>query len=379
MKRYLALVLCLLLAAGASACSAQPKDPVIATVNGTSLYRSDFDAPFNMYLNQYKAAGYDMTSESNLQAVQDMVFSTLINGEVIYQKAVQEKIALSSDEQTQNDASAQAQFNSLLSSYAAQAKNSGAADPDAEGKKDFDAALAAAGYTEETFLAQLKDEMEKTLLANKLQDSVTSGVTFTEADAKAQFASDIAAQKSAFDADPSAYENAQNGFDAGSGSVPLYAPEGYVRVKHILVTSEASASSLEERLKAGEDFDALMAQYGTDPGMQQEPNKSLGYLVGKTTSFVQEFKDAALALTNAGDLSEPIKSDYGYHIIKLVAKIAPGERAFDDVKDAYIAGKLNELKEEKFQSELDAWMKEAKIVRYEDRIRDAGRTATPTP
>ena len=379
MKRYLALALCLLLAVTSAACAKKANDPVIATVNGTELYRSDFDSPFNMYLTQYKSAGYDMTAETNLQALQDLVLTTLINGEVIYQQAVQQKFALTADEEAKNTSDAQAQLDNLLSAYTAQAQANNSADPSKDGRTAFDNALKAAGYTEETYLAQLKDQMKKTALANKLENSATASVTLSDTDAQTQFTADVAAEKASYDADPSAYETAQNNYDAGAGVIPVYTPAGFVRIKHILVASEASASSLEESLKAGEDFDTLMAQYGIDPGMKQDPNKTLGYLVGPSTNFMQEFKDAALALQNVGDLSAPVKTDYGYHIIKLVAKIAPGERAFADVKDAYIAGKLKELKNQKFQSELDAWMKAAKIVKYTDRIRTAGREATVAP
>lgn len=377
MKRTLALILCLLLSIGGTACAKKANDPVIATVNGTQLYYSDFNGPFQLYYNYYKSNGVDLTSQANMQALQDLVLTNLISAEVIYQQAVQQKLTLTPEEETKNNADAQTEYDNRLAAYVANAKAANSADADKDGRAAFDKDLVSSGYTQQTYLAQLKDEMKKTLMAGKLQDAATASVAFSEDEAKVQYASELASEKASYDANPSAFETAQNNYDAGSGVIPLYAPAGFVRVKHILVADEAAANSLIERLKGGEDFDALMAQFGTDPGMKQDPNKTLGYLVGPSTNFMQAFKDAALALSNVGDITAPVKTDYGYHIIKLVAKIAPGERAFDDIKDAYIAGKLKALKAQKFQSELDSWMKAAKIKKYEDNIRAAGRSATP--
>jgi parvulin-like peptidyl-prolyl isomerase len=186
-------------------------------------------------------------------------------------------------------------------------------------------------------------------------------------------------QRTAYTSDPAAFEAAQSAYEAGTGTMPLYVPEGYVRVKHILVDDEATANDLVKRIDAGEDFDALMAEYGTDPGMQAEPNKTLGYLLGESTSFVPEFKAAGLALVNVGDHSAPVKSQFGYHIIKLVEKLQSGDRAFETVKDAYMAGTLQTLKQEAYEAEVERWTQEAEIVSYVGRIRSLGAAVTATP
>ena len=98
---------------------------------------------------------------------------------------------------------------------------------------------------------------------------------------------------------------------------------------------EPTVDEVEEKLAAGEDFDALMEQYGQDPGMQTSPAKENGYPVSAdSTNWVTEFRDAAMALENVGDVSEPVRSEYGIHIIKYVSDAVEGEVGLDAVRDA---------------------------------------------
>lgn len=114
---------------------------------------------------------------------------------------------------------------------------------------------------------------------------------------------------------------------ASNEQVKNYANENYVHVKHVLVstmnennkelTGEAFdektklANDISERAKNGEDFDALVKQYGEDPGMQATPE-------GYTFTYgmmVKEFEDKSFELA-VGEISEPVKTSYGYHIIQ---------------------------------------------------------------
>lgn len=84
--------------------------------------------------------------------------------------------------------------------------------------------------------------------------------------------------------------------------------------KHILVDDEATASAVIALLQANpsmETFDALLAQYGTDPGMTSNPN---GYLF-TDGDMVAEFENAVKAMPPNGFNNVPVKSQFGYHII----------------------------------------------------------------
>lgn len=379
MKRIAVFTLCLLLMLSAAACAKDPGDTVIATVNKTDILQREFEGPFNMYLAQYSQAGYDMQNAENLKALQDIVFNTLVRSEVIYQQAVAQGIVLTDEEKADVAAEAQAQYDALLSSYVQQAQASGSDNAEALGKQNFEAALKAEGYTAQSFRTELEKDMQRSALTAKLEEKIKSGITLSVEDAKARYETDLNEQRTAYTSDPSAFETAQNAYEAGIGIPPVYVPEGFVRVKHILVADEATANDLIKRIDAGEDFDALMDEYGTDPGMQVEPNRTLGYLLGANTSFVPEFKAAGLALENVGDHSAPVQSQFGYHIIKLVEKLQSGERAFDSIKDEYVARVLDSLQQEAYEAEVERWTEEADIVSYIGRIRSLGTTSTTTP
>ena len=98
---------------------------------------------------------------------------------------------------------------------------------------------------------------------------------------------------------------------AKSEEVKEMCKESYIRAKHILVDDEATAEVVLAKIAAGEDFDALVAEYGKDPGMER--NKD-GY-VFTYGEMVKPFEEAAFALEEGG-VSRPVKSDFGYHIIK---------------------------------------------------------------
>lgn len=73
----------------------------------------------------------------------------------------------------------------------------------------------------------------------------------------------------------------------------------------------ARATEVYEKAAAGEDFDELIKQYGEDPGMENSPE---GYTFTKG-KMVDEFYNAAMAL-DVGEISHPVRSSYGFHIIK---------------------------------------------------------------
>ncbi|MBE7024698.1 MAG: hypothetical protein E7408_01415 [Ruminococcaceae bacterium] len=90
--------------------------------------------------------------------------------------------------------------------------------------------------------------------------------------------------------------------------------ENYVCAKHILVEDEETAKAVYARAVAGEDFDALIAEYNTDPGMEANPN---GYVFTKG-EMVPSFEEAAFAAA-VDSITEPVQSVYGYHIIRRLA------------------------------------------------------------
>ncbi|HFK1549802.1 peptidylprolyl isomerase [Bacillus cereus] len=104
-----------------------------------------------------------------------------------------------------------------------------------------------------------------------------------------------------------------------------YKPE--IKASHILVKDEATAKKVKEELGQGKSFEELAKQYSEDTG-SKEKGGDLGFFgAGK---MVKEFEDAAYKLKK-DEVSEPVKSQFGYHIIK-VTDIKEPEKSFEQSK-----------------------------------------------
>lgn len=132
--------------------------------------------------------------------------------------------------------------------------------------------------------------------------------------------------------------------------------EEEVKARHILVESEETALEVKKKLDEGEDFGELAKEYSTDTSNSQQGG-DLGFF-GKG-KMVKEFEDAAFSL-EIGEISEPVKTEFGYHIIKVEdrkeAEEADFEKSKDEIKDMIF--------QERFQEAYDTWLQE-KLEEYE--------------
>ncbi len=127
--------------------------------------------------------------------------------------------------------------------------------------------------------------------------------------------------------------------DGGQYQTPLdqistYMQENYLRAKHVLISdetenAEAIAQEVAQRAQAGESFDGLIMEYGEDPGMISQPE---GYAF-KEGDMVDEFYQGTAALAEGG-ISDPIRSDFGWHIIQRL----PFDEAYVKQNRASFAG-----------------------------------------
>jgi len=118
------------------------------------------------------------------------------------------------------------------------------------------------------------------------------------------------------------------------------APEPEVRARHILVKSEAEAKELIKQLKGGADFFELAKKNSTGPSA--DSGGDLGYFA--RGQMVKPFEDAAFAL-KPGEISAPVQTEFGWHVIKVEDKRNHPVPTFDEVKDQLIASLVqNQLK-----------------------------------
>jgi peptidyl-prolyl cis-trans isomerase D len=138
-------------------------------------------------------------------------------------------------------------------------------------------------------------------------------------------------------------------------------------ISHILITTdnrsdeEAAklAQKIQAELKSGETFEALVQKYSEDPVSKESNGQVEGYTVG---AFGDAFDQAVLALKQNGQTSAPIKTEFGYHIIRLDQLSGVTVPAFASVRDELMS---------------DAKAKKVENM-YQDAIGQANETALET-
>jgi peptidyl-prolyl cis-trans isomerase C len=126
--------------------------------------------------------------------------------------------------------------------------------------------------------------------------------------------------------------------DTYQEAVKQMGDEEEVRARHILVENEDEAKAIAADLKKGANFEELAKTKSKDPGAAAQGG-DLGYFT--KDQMVPEFSEAAFKLTK-GQISDPVKSQFGWHIIKLEDKRKKPAPEFDAVKpqlEAYVTRK----------------------------------------
>lgn len=139
-------------------------------------------------------------------------------------------------------------------------------------------------------------------------------------------------------------------------------------------TAEDKIKEVMDKLNAGEDFAEVAKEYSQDPGTA-ENGGDLGVL--DPNQLVPEFSKAAFKLKE-GEISEPVESDFGYHII-LVTKVEDKEdvKPLDEIReDIEMEAKVRKMDQETIQAELDKLIKDAKIKIKDEDFKDIFETNT---
>lgn len=183
---------------------------------------------------------------------------------------------------------------------------------------------------------------------------------------------------------PSLFSDVAPDLEAGATSDPIRSPSGLhlvhmadmrggggqmveqTRVRHILVrpseimTDEQArdlVASLKERAEAGEDFADLAREFSEDIGSAAEGG-DLGWT--NPGQMVPEF-EAAMAETPVGELSDPVQSQFGWHVLEVTDR-----REQDMTREAIRARATEALHQRKYEEELDAWLRKIRDEAYVD-------------
>lgn len=420
LKRLMALLLAVLML-GAAALAETGDDDVLATVNGSPLTRADYQGYLDTLVNYYANYGYDTTDATILSTLQVFALQTGIEYLVMDQKIAELGLSLTDEEKTAAADNAAEQWASTiedgLTYYGITAEST--EEERAETLLSVLAELETMGYTEESFTA----DAVKYAAYDKLFAHLTKDVNVTDEEVQAYFNSLVEADKATYANDAAAYEQLQymNQLYAMYGMTDYvtecyYKPEGYRKVTHILLTAdeallsaytdvqatyEEQQNALEEggeiegdiitaedvenarlavlanvqptvdeikqKLADGATFAELIPLYTTDPGMQDEAAIAEGYEVHMdSVNWVIPFRDQAFTVSSIGDVTEPVVTDYGVHILQYVADVPGGAvELTDDLRASFLTALLASAQDEAYYTAIEGWVNEA-TVEYSD-------------
>ena len=151
-------------------------------------------------------------------------------------------------------------------------------------------------------------------------------------------------------------EAARKLYDETVKTIPA---EQEVRARHILVDSEDDAKKIAARVKGGEDFAKVAGEVSKDPGSKTDGG-DLGFFT--KDRMVEPFAEAAFKL-EPGQISDPVKSQFGWHVIKVEEKRTKPAPSFEETKDqveAYLGRKAQ-------QDLIMSLRKDAKIEKLDDK------------
>src|SRR3989344_220773 len=146
-------------------------------------------------------------------------------------------------------------------------------------------------------------------------------------------------------------------------NIDSFRVEDKIRASHILVSNLSFAEEIIDALDVGENFSQLTQKYSIDGSAAS--GGDLGF-IGKGM-MVPEFETAAFALAEVGDYtSEPIQTQYGYHIIQLTAKEEARKLNFDEVRDQIEEALLSQKRKQALSEYVAELLSKADVKVYLD-------------
>lgn len=293
---------------------------VIARVNGEKILQSELDDKIAQIKTGLTNQGYIFGDEEQdkeiMGQIEEEAKAQLIDEALIMQQAKEMGVAV-------EDAAVQEQLMQLKQQF---------------GADTFKQLLTQQGLTE----AKLSKEIKVQLTAEALFNKITGDVTVDEK-----------AVKTEFDQDPEKYQQ--------------------LKVAHILVAANASANEeqveaartkakeLIAKLDAGEDFAALAKDNSDDTQTGANGGVLDYYFSREDTTFVKEFVDGSFKVGAVGQYSkEPVRSDFGFHIIKVLDK----KETYEELKEKLQEQMLSEAKNKTFNDIFKQAKESAKIENF---------------
>ena len=319
-KKIIATALVGILAVSAVGCkmigkteAAIKKSPV-AKVNKDTITRGELDEQMKQVIEQLKMQGIDPASQQGkdlLKQQQQQVLDNMIMNTIIKQKATELKVV---PEKAKLDEEVNKKIDEIKKNYQDEAK--------------FNEALKTANLTIEQLKSLISDEVIK----EKVRNKVIEGMKIEDAKVKEYY--DMYSFK---------YTEKPN----------------KIHLAHILTKTEDEAKKARDRVVKGEDFAKVAKEMSIDTAAN-EKGGDLGEVPYVDSGMDETFMKAAMLLSK-GVVSLPVKTQFGFHIIKCIDKIEYPVKKFEAVKEEITTTLLTEAQDKKVTDTLAQWKKDAKI------------------
>lgn len=303
----------------------------VAEVNGEKITRSDLDKdPNTIQLITQVKQQYGENYKENEDAVntiktqKEQILDDLITNKVVAQKA--KELKLLPDE---------TKLKSDMETQIAQLKKQNFND-DAE---QFNTALKAQGFTEESFKAMFLSQLRTQQTLEKVTESISKNIKITDKEIEDYYNTN----KSKYTEQPNK-----------------------MHLAHILVKTEDEAKKVKKRLDDGEDFAKVAKEVSQDTA-SKDNGGDLGTVNYDNSGYDADFMAGALALKE-GAISAPVKSSFGYHIIKCIKKEEYPVKALSAVKDQIKTQLESDKKNSLVSQKIQEWKKASTITKKEKNI-----------
>ena len=336
------------------------EDKAAAEETGKKNYDSFIESVISTYLSGLKLEGEELTKAAEKYVAENDVanifgFSTL-------EDYIQDAINTKAVEQLENDVTkdlavteeeVKADYDSKVEAAKTQMEES----PDLYGSYRTNGTTAyyvPAGYRMvKHILIKFSDEDQTAV--NEKSTALSDAKSALEA---AQALVDQPAEDADLDALKAAVTEAEAKVAEAQTALDEMKAAAYANIKE--KAEEAYAKATAE----GADFDALVKEYNQDTGMPEE-----GYAIREGYAyFVESFVTAGMALTEPGQVSGLVESDYGYHIIQYVSDVAEGAIDFESVRAQIENTLLTARKNEVLEATKEQWLAEADVKTFLDRL-----------
>ena len=408
-------------ATNAPAAAGNPDD-VMITVGEEKITRAEYEDALATLTNYYGSYGYDLSDPTLAALVKQYALQTCVEYAAMDIKLVELGLALTQEEKDAAIAAAQENWDATIADGLTYYGITEESTEEERGQMLLTvlAELESMGYTQTSY----KEDGLRFAGYDKLFAHVTEGVTVTDEEVVDYYNSLVASDKTLYENDAAAYEQAQymNQMYAAYGMSEyvteiFFKPAGYRLVTHILLeadesllnayvdlqaTYEEQQNTLEEggevtdtlitadevenarlailanvqpkvdeinqKLAEGATFAELIPLYTTDPGMMDEASIAAGYEVHMdSVNWVIPFRDQAFTVNNIGDVTAPVVTDYGVHILQYVADVPSGPVELTDaMKVDFREALLASAQDEVYYAAIEQWVNEVNAVYSEE-------------